>query len=141
VREDYRTGERRASVLWSGLSAYGDWALLALRLMVGVVFFWSGLSHAREPKKRGDSIGVGAGAALFLGVAEMAGALGVAFGVLIQPAAIGLILVMLGAIQRKIFVWKTGFWGEKASGWHYDLMLIAMNLVLATIGGGRFVLG
>jgi putative oxidoreductase len=141
VREDYRTGERRASVLWSGLSAYGDWALLALRLMVGVVFFWSGLSHVREPKKRGDSIGVGAGAALFLGVAEMAGALGVAFGVLIQPAAIGLILVMLGAIQRKIFVWKTGFWGEKASGWHYDLMLIAMNLVLATIGGGRFVFG
>jgi putative oxidoreductase len=71
----------------------------------------------------------------------MAGALGAASGVLIQPAAIGLILVMLGAIQKKIFVWKTGFWGEKASGWHYDLMLAAMNLVLLTLGGGRLVLG
>ena len=36
-----------------------------------------------------------------------------AFGVFTQLAAIGLILVMLGAIQKKIFVWHTGFWGEK----------------------------
>jgi putative oxidoreductase len=123
------------------MAAYDDWALLALRLAVAVVFFRSGLSHARDPKKRGEEIGMGRAFTLFLGVAEMAGALGVASGVLIQPAAIGLILVMLGAIQKKIFVWKTGFWGEKASGWHYDLMLAAMNLVLLTLGGGRLVLG
>jgi len=65
----------------------------------------------------------------------------VATGVLLQPAAIGLILVMLGAIQKKISVWKTGFWGKNASGWHYDLMLVVMNLVLLTIGGGTLVLG
>ena len=70
----------------------------------------------------------------------MAGGLGVAFGVLTQLAAIGLILVMLGAIQKKIFVWKTGFWGERNSGWHYDSMLVVMNLVIATTAGGRYVL-
>ncbi len=128
-------------MLWPGLGAFGDWALLVLRLMVAVIFFWSGLSHARNPKKRGESIGMSPGFTLFLGVAEMAGALGVVSGILIQPAAIGLILMMLGAIQTKIFVWRTGFWGEKASGWHYDLMLIAMNLVLLALGGGRLVLG
>jgi putative oxidoreductase len=64
----------------------------------------------------------------------------VAFGVLIQLAAIGLILVMLGAIQKKIFVWHTGFWGEKSSGWHYDLMLILLNLVIVCTGGGKYVL-
>ena len=53
---------------------------------------------------------------------------------------IGLILVMLGAIQKKIFVWHTGFWGEKASGWHYDLMLVVMNIVIACSGGGKYVL-
>jgi putative oxidoreductase len=127
-------------MLWPGLAVYGDWALLALRLMVAVIFFWSGLSHARKPKERAKSIGTAPAFALFLGVAEMAGALGVATGVLLQPAAVGLILVMLGAIQKKVFVWKTGFWGEKSSGWHYDLMLIAMNLVLLTLGGGRLVL-
>ena len=48
---------------------------------------------------------------------------------------------MLGAIQKKIFVWKTGFWGEKSSGWHYDLMLVTMNLVFVTLGGGRLTIG
>jgi putative oxidoreductase len=61
----------------------------------------------------------------------------VAFGVLIQLAAIGLILIMLGAIQKKIFVWKSGFWGGQ--GWHYDLMLLVMNLVILVTGGGRLV--
>ncbi len=128
-------------MIWPGLAVYGDWALLALRLLVAAIFFTSGLSHARDPKKRGASIGMGPAFTALLGVAEMAGALGVASGILIQPAAIGLILVMLGAIQKKIFVWKTGFWGEKASGWHYDLMLVTMNLVFATLGGGRLTLG
>jgi putative oxidoreductase len=128
-------------MLWPHLAMYGDWALLAMRLMAAAVFFTSGLSHAREPKKRGESIGMSPGFALALGVAEMAGALGVATGVLLQPAALGLILLMLGAIQKKILVWKTGFWGEKASGWHYDLMLVVMCLVLLTVGGGTLVLG
>ena len=127
-------------MLWPDLSRYGDWALLAVRLVVAAIFFKSGLSHARDPKKRAESIGMSPTFTLFLGIAEMAGALGVATGVLIQPAALGLILVMLGAIQKKIFVWKTGFWGEKASGWHYDLMLVVMNLILLTLGGGRLVL-
>jgi putative oxidoreductase len=53
---------------------------------------------------------------------------------------VGLILVMLGAIQKKIFAWHTGFWGAKASGWHYDLMFVVMNLVIVTTNGGKFIL-
>ncbi len=127
-------------MLWSGLAAYSDWALLAMRLLVAAIFFTSGLSHARDPKGRAKSIGMSPSFTLYLGIVEMAGALGVASGILLRPAAIGLVLLMLGAIQKKIFVWKTGFWGDKAYGWHYDLMLVAMNLVLATVGGGRLTL-
>jgi len=61
---------------------------------------------------------------IFLGIAEVAGSLGVAFGVLTELAEFGLILIMFAAIQKKIFTWHTGFWGErgeKGSGWHYDL--------------------
>ncbi len=47
---------------------------------------------------------------------------------------------MLGAIHRKVFVWHTGFWGEKTFGWHYDLTLILMNLVIICTNGGRYVL-
>ncbi len=80
------------------------------------------------------------GFTIFLGIAEVAGGLGVAFGVLTQVAALGLILVMLGAIQKKIFVWHTGFWGKDTYGWHYDLMFIVMNLVIVFTDGGRWVL-
>ena len=77
------------------------------------------------------------GFTVFLGVAEIAGGLGVAVGFLTQLAAIGLILIMLGAIQKKIFVWHTGFWGGKTYGWHYDLTFVLMNLlILFTDGGG-----
>ena len=62
------------------------------------------------------------------------------FGVLTQLAAMGLILIMLGAIQRKMFVWVTGFWGKNNSGWSYDLLFVVMNLVIISTGGGRFVL-
>jgi putative oxidoreductase len=48
---------------------------------------------------------------------------------------------MLGAIQKKIFAWKTGFWGKHGTdGWHYDLMLVVMNLVIIATNGGKFVL-
>ena len=48
--------------------------------------------------------------------------------------------IMLGAIQKKLFVWHTGFWGDKTYGWHYDLTFVIANLVILTTGGGRFVL-
>ena len=68
------------------------------------------------------------------------GALGVVFGVLTQLAAFGLILLMLGAVQKKIFSWHIGFWGEKTYGWHYEVMIILMNLVIASTDGGQYVL-
>jgi len=123
------------------LYQFSDLALLFMRVLVGLVFAWSGWSHARDPVARGKSIGMSPGFTRFLGIAEVAGGLGVAFGVLIQVAALGLILLMLGAIKKKIFVWHTGFWGKHGTdGWHYDLLLVAMNLVIATTGGGRYVL-
>jgi putative oxidoreductase len=122
------------------LAQYTDLSLLLLRLMIAAVFVTSGWSHLRDPKGRAKSIGLSPGVTMFIGAAELAGGLGVALGVLTQLAAIGLILVMLGAIQKKIFVWHTGFWGEKASGWHYDLMLILMNLVVVCTNGGKYVI-
>ena len=78
---------------------------------------------------------------IFLGAAELAGSFGVIFGVFAQLAAGGLILVMLCAIQKKIFVWRTGFWGKSGTnGWSYDTMLIVMNLVILTTGGGNLLL-
>ena len=122
------------------LSRFTDLGLLLLRLMVALVFATSGYSHLKDPEARAKSIEMPKSFTIFLGIAEVAGGLGVAAGVLTQLAAFGLIVIMLGAIQKKIFVWHTGFWGEKASGWHYDLMIVLMNLVIAFTNGGAYVL-
>jgi putative oxidoreductase len=123
------------------LLPYADLAVLLMRILVGAVFVTSGWSHTKDPVARGKSIGQSPGFTRFLGAAEVAGGLGVAFGVLTQLAALGLILIMLGAIQKKIFAWHTGFWGKHGTdGWHYDLMFAVMCLVIATTAGGRYVL-
>jgi len=118
------------------LAQFADFALLGMRLMVALVYGWSGVSTLLKPKR----LGFPPAFTIFIGVAEVAGALGIAFGVLTQWAALGLILIMLGAIGTKIFVWKTGFWGEKSSGWNYELIFISMLLVIACLDGGRWVL-
>ena len=122
------------------LARFTDLGLLLLRLMVALVFVASGYSHLKDPAARAKSIGMSKPFTVFLGAAEVAGALGVAFGVLTQLAAFGLILIMLGAIQKKIFAWHTGFWGEKGSGWHYDLIFVVMNLLIVFTDGGAYVL-
>lgn len=114
--------------------------MLLLRLMVAAVFLTSGWTHLTKAEERSKSIGMSKRFTMFLGAAELAGGLGITFGVLTQPAAAGLILIMLGAIQKKIFVWHTGFWGDKTYGWHYDLMLVVMNLVILVFDGGNWVL-
>jgi putative oxidoreductase len=122
------------------LLQFSDAALLFMRLLVGLVFITSGWRHAKDPVTRGKSIGISPGFTRLLGIAQLASGLGVALGVRTQIAALGLILIMLGAIQKKIFVWHTGFWGKHNDGWHYELLFVAMNLVVATTGGGRYVL-
>jgi putative oxidoreductase len=124
----------------TALYQFSDFALLFMRLLVGSVFVSSGWSHLKDPVTRGKSIGLSPGFTRLIGMAELAAGLGVAFGILPQLAALGLVLVMLGAIQKKIFAWHTGFWGKGNDGWHYDLLLVAMCLVIATTGGGRYVL-
>lgn len=129
-----------SGLMFPEFARFTDLGLLLMRLMVGVVFAASGYSHLKDPAARAKSIGTSKALTIFLGIGEVAGALGVACGVLTQLAALGLILVMLGAIYKKIFAWHTGFWGEKASGWHYDLLFVVMNLVILFTDGGAYVL-
>lgn len=128
-------------MIFPQVAQFTDIALLLLRLMVGIVFITSGYKHLKDPATRSKDIGMSKSFTIFLGAAELAGGLGVISGVLAQLAAIGLILVMFGAIQKKIFTWHTGFWGKSGTnGWSYDTMLVVMNLVIVTTGGGNLTL-
>ena len=128
-------------MIFPQLAQFTDIALLLLRLMLGIVFITSGYKHLKDPAARSKDIGMSKSFTIFLGAAELAGGLGVISGVLAQLAAIGLILLMLGAIQKKMFTWRTGFWGKSGTnGWSYDTMLVVMNLVIVTTGGGNLTL-
>jgi len=128
-------------MIFPQLAHFTDVTLLFLRIMVGIVFISSGWNHLKEPGARSKDIGMSKGFTIFLGAAEVAGGLGVVLGLLTQLAASGLILIMLVAIQKKIFVWRTGFWGKSGTnGWSYDTMLVVMNLVIVTTGGGNLSL-
>ena len=128
-------------MIFPQLAQFTDIALLLLRLMVSIVFITSGYKHLKDPATRSKDIGMSKSFTIFLGAAESAGGLGVVSGALAQLAAIGLILLMLGAIQKKMFTWQTGFWGKSGTnGWSYDTMLVVMSLVIVTTGGGNLTL-
>jgi putative oxidoreductase len=118
------------------LTAY---ALVFLRVMVGLVFIASGYNDLKNPDARSTSLGLPKGLLVFLGVAELLGGVAVIVGFLTQLASVGLILIMLGALQKKAFVWKTGFWGKDGLGWNYELIIVSMLLVILCTNGGRFV--
>lgn len=123
-----------------GAMAFAGLSLLFLRVMLALVFGTSGFSHLSKPKERAKSIEMSVPFTIFLGAAELAGSIALLTGFMAQWAALGLTLIMLGSTSMKAFKWHTGFWGEKSMGWHYDLLMIAMNLIILTIGPGRYSL-
>ena len=108
--------------------------------MVAMVFGTSGYHHLKTPKQRAAEPGLALGSHDYSGRGEVGAAIGLVLGVLTQFAALGLILIGIGAISMKGGKWKNGFWGENSMGWHYDLMLAIMNLVILCTGGGRIAL-
>ncbi len=107
------------------LARITDLGLLLLRIMVAAVFVTSGYSHLKDPEARSKSIGMSKAFTIFLGMAEVAGGLGVGFGVLTQLAALGLILIMLGAIEKKIFACVEG--KPLNAEWSRSARLIALH--------------
>lgn len=127
-------------MIFPELAGLTDLALLLMRLMVAAIFATSGWSHMTKPKERAEDIGMSPGFTLGLGVVEVLGAASIAMGIIAQLGALLLIGVMLGAIQKKMFVWKTGFWGEEGQGWYYDLLYLVCCLVIVATGGGGLTL-
>jgi len=128
------------NVTFPELQRLQDLALLLLRLVAAIVFGASGYLHLKDPVGRAKSIELSPAATVALGLAEVLASVALVTGIFIQIGALVLILLGLGAIGKKVVRWKTGFWGEKGYGWHYDLMLLAMNLVVLCSAGGNLVL-
>jgi putative oxidoreductase len=81
--------------------------------MIGLVFVTSGYSHLKDPAARAKSIGMSKGFTIFLGIGEVAGALGVTFGVLTQACCLRPRTHYVGRNPEKDFYQHTGSWSEK----------------------------
>jgi len=124
------------------LHQFSDFALLVLRLALGTVFIVHG-THKRGLWKMQPSAQMPAGLLTklrILSIVEPAGGLGVLFGFLTQLAALGLVIVMLGAIQFLITKVHRKFTGDNAAGWEFEFMLLIVALALAILGGGKYAL-
>ena len=124
------------------LFIYGDWALLALRVAVGAIFLVHGKAKfAMWKVNPSEQMSVGMLSLMrFLSIAETLGGLAILAGFLTPLAALGLMIVMLGALRFKIFVWKTPFMELTKNGWEFDLVLLASNLISFVFGPGKIAL-
>jgi len=126
-----------------------DFGLLILRLALGIVMLPHGLQ-----KTLGlfggygfvgtygfftDKMGVPGIMAVLVILAESLGALGLIVGFLTRIGALGIGLVMTGAVV--MVHWQNGFFmnwagSQAGEGFEYHLLAIAMALVLLIKGGG-----
>lgn len=118
---------------FASLHQYSDVALLLLRLAVGTLFLihglpkrglWSAQPSPQMPASMLRNLRI-------LSIAEPAGALGLIFGFLTQLAALGLVIVMLGAIQ---------FLRKGHHKWELEFLLLVVALSLAIMGAGKYAL-
>jgi putative oxidoreductase len=123
----------------SSLHRHSDWGLLVLRLVIGAIFLY----HGMMKWQMSDLSPI----MTILKYAEPLGGLALVLGALTQLAALGLAIIMLGAIYMK----ASGF-GQQAldfagsfapqggTGWEFDLIILAGCVMLLIMGAGSMSL-
>jgi len=119
------------------MPVFTDVAILILRIALGVVFVVHGWPKIKKPgwgKKMGYPFII----SLLISIGEFFGGLGVLFGFLTQIAALGIFVIMLGALYYHVISWKHPFVMKNGSGYEYALVLVLMSLALVLLGGGAY---
>ncbi len=118
------------------LHHYADWGFLLLRIVVGVIFIVHGY-------QKWGMFGAGPGASspmtmVFQALAVIEPLFGIAIliGLFTQWAALVLALDMLAATYFKIMVFQSPFVGMKGTGWEFDALLFAANVLFFLHGAG-----
>ncbi|HEV2056580.1 MAG TPA: DoxX family protein [Methylomirabilota bacterium] len=127
---------------------FASQSLLIVRVVLGIIFFAHGAQKVfgwfGGPGLRGvityfrQSLGVPAPLTVLAALTEYCGGLAMIVGVLVRPAAVGLIIVMLVAIAT--VHWRHGFflnWSlEPGKGHGFEMNLALIGMALAVLVGG-----
>ncbi|HDY72946.1 MAG TPA: DoxX family protein [Candidatus Jorgensenbacteria bacterium] len=116
------------------LFIFSDWALLLIRLVLGVILIMHGvpkLQNIKQTAKQFASMGFTPGAfwGVVVGLIEVLGGIGIAVGLLTQPLAL---LVFIQFIVILLFVKR----GESLMKIETDLLILASAAILTTVGSG-----
>ena len=122
------------------LLPHSDWALLALRLAVAGIFLahgWPKLKNLKTTQQNFGMMGFKPGWlwGTFIAVLETFGAALLALGVGTQVLA-----VLFAGEMLVAGIWKKKQGQGLVNGYELDLILMAANLALATMGGGELAL-
>jgi uncharacterized membrane protein YphA (DoxX/SURF4 family) len=118
---------------------YQNVALLVLRIVTAAVFyvaayvkfpFWSHVPEGISPFMLFTT--------RLLSIVEPLGATAVLVGLLTRWAALGLIIILLGAIYVSQFVYGIGFVMPTSPGWNFPLSVLAGCIILTAFGPGKW---
>lgn len=117
-----------------------DWGLLALRLGVGVTFLVHGIQKQAMWKMQPSAQMPASLLSILrlLSIAEPLGGVAAITGFLTQLAAVGFIIIMLGAINLKARQMHKPFTGD--GGWELDYGLLCAAIALGILGAGAISL-
>ncbi len=125
-------GDNKMAFMEKFTNVYSDWGYLVARVVFGFFFAMAGAGKMGLLGKEAQT-----GFMLFIGVSELLIGLGVLFGVLSRIAALGGIVIMLGALTTVHMPW--GGMQSFMSGQTAWLFLAAFLVVLA-YGNGKYSL-
>ncbi len=119
-----------------------DVGLLALRVALAAIFWVHGTGKRKlwQPEVAGQTPSNMVRMMRVLSIVEPLGAVAVFVGFLTQLAAVGLGLVMVGALSYKLRVWKVPFMAENRTGWELDFLIFCAALALVFLGPGIYSL-
>lgn len=126
--------------LLSNITEFNNIGLLVLRLGIAISFLYHGLDKLKmwkmEPSEEMPATFLNQ--LRLLSIVEPLGAVALIGGFLTQLAAVGFIIIMLGAIHLKVTQMQKKF-GEPG-GWELDVVLLTGSVALFLTGAGSISL-
>lgn len=121
---------------FASLGQHTDVGLLALRIALGATFIVHGLKKVGMWKmSSSEQMSKGMLTLMrILSIAETTGGIALIIGLFTQLAAIGLAVIMIGALYFKISIWSKKF--SEDGGWEIDTLILGATLLLFFAGAG-----
>jgi len=128
---------------FASLHTYSDWGLLVLRLILAATFLahgktkWAMWNMQPSDKMPASMINI----MRLLSICEPLGAVALVLGFLTQLSALGLTIIMLGALNLKVNKMKAPFAVTRDKpGWEFELVILGGTLALFFTGAGAIAL-